>query len=162
MNIDVQQILTQMVGFLILLWLMRRFAWTPLLGLLDERRERIARSFSDIEKEKEALAALKEEYRTKMLEVEQQARLKLQEAVREGERVGREIIEAAKQEADKRFSQAQAQIQQETEAAQLRLRDEVVSLALGSAERIIRQELNQPRDTALVLQYLEEVKSREK
>ena len=55
---DLQQVLSQAVSFLLLLWLLRRFAWTPLLTMLDQRRSRIEEEFRRIAQSKEELARL--------------------------------------------------------------------------------------------------------
>ena len=50
--IDPRQVLTQILGFLILMWLLRKFAWGPVLAMLEARREKIAGEFREADKRK--------------------------------------------------------------------------------------------------------------
>src|SRR5262245_54659843 len=60
--IDIRQVLTQVVGFLIMVFLLRRFAWGPVLGLLEARRQKIAGEFEEAEKRKAEAGELKSRY----------------------------------------------------------------------------------------------------
>ena len=86
LQLDVQQIISQAVTFLLLLWVLRRLAWRPVLTLLDERRARIQEEFRRIEQGKAELATLQEEYRRHLSRIEAEARVKLQETIQEGDR----------------------------------------------------------------------------
>lgn len=158
MDIQIQQVLTQIVGFLLLLWLLRKFAWGPLLGVLDERRTRIASELEEIRKGKESLAQMKTEYDTKISEIENQARLRIQEAVGEGQRMAREIAEGAREEAHQILEKAKEDIQREMAKAKAQLRDEIATIAVSAAGKIVRQEMNKQKDKELVLQYIDELK----
>lgn len=158
MDIQIQQVLTQIVGFLLLLWLLRKFAWGPLLGVLDERRTRIASELEEIRKGKESLAQIKTEYDTKLSEIENQARLRIQEAVVEGQRMAREIAEGAREEAHQILEKAKEDIQREMAKAKAQLRDEIATIAVSAAGKIVRQEMNKQKDKELVLQYIDELK----
>lgn len=157
-SLDIQQILTQIVGFLILLWLLRKFAWGPLLSVLDERRTRIATEFEEINKRKESLAQMKAEYDTKIAEIENQARLRIQEAVLEGQQVAKEIADGARAEAHQILEKAKEKINQEIAKAKTQLRNEIATISVSAAEKIVRQELDKQKNKELVLQYIDELK----
>src|SRR3990172_13171040 len=98
MNVDIQQILTHIVGFLIALWILRRFAWGPLLGVLEERRRKIKSDFdaaADKRREAEDTAA---RYAAQLKDIEAEARQKIQEAITDGRRMAGEIREEARGE----------------------------------------------------------------
>ena len=61
MNFHIAQILTQIIGFLVALWILKRYAWKPLLGILDERRAKISGELDTIEQEKGRVEELKQE-----------------------------------------------------------------------------------------------------
>lgn len=157
-SLDIQQILTQIVGFLILLWLLRKFAWGPLLSVLDERRTRIATEFEEISKGKESLAQMKAEYDTKIAEIENQARLRIQEAVLEGQQMAKEIADGAREEAHQILEKAKEKINQEIAKAKTQLRNEIATISVSAAEKIVRQELDKQKNKELVLQYIDELK----
>jgi len=158
MNLDFQQILTQIVGFLILLWLLRRYAWGPLLLLMDTRRSDIVSQFGAIQKGNEEIAGLKQMYAEKIADIENQAKLKIQDAVIQGERQAKQIAEEARLAAQGILEKAREDIQQEVAAARIMLRNEVALLAVSAAEQVIRKELDTEQDRTLVLQYLDEIK----
>ena len=158
MNIEYQQVLTQIVGFLLLLWLMKKFTWGPLLQMLEDRRAKIAAELSDIAASKEAVSQLQRDYEIKMQEIEKQARLKVQEAILEATQTAREITTTARKEADNILVKAKENIDREMAMAKMELRNEVASLAIATARKIIGQEMNAEKNKELVLQYMDELK----
>jgi F-type H+-transporting ATPase subunit b len=158
MNIILQQVLTQIVGFLLLLWLLKKYAWGPLLAMLDDRRNKIATELTEIKTTKEDLSQLRADYEARMQEIEKQARVKVQEAVLEGGQLAREITTAARAEADQILVKAKENIDREVAAARIQMRNEVASLVIRTAEKVIRKELNEQKNKELVLQYMDELK----
>ncbi len=57
--VDVPQVLTQILGFLLMVWILRRYAWGPVLGMLEARREKIAGEFREAERPKGEAMGLK-------------------------------------------------------------------------------------------------------
>jgi len=157
LNLEIQQLLTHAVGFLILLWILKRFAWRPLLTLMEERKERIASEFRNIENTKAELARLENEYRTKLAEIDAQARAKIQEAINEGQRISMEIQEKAREEARKIIEKAKANIDLEVARARMELKNEMANLAIRAAEKILQEEIDEERHKRLVMNFLEEV-----
>lgn len=158
MNLQIQQIITQVMGFLILFWVLKKFAWGRLTAVLEERRSKILGELQEIEKGKEALAQMKREYEAKFAEIESQARLKVQEAVSAGQRAAKEIADAAREEAHQILEKAKQSIDREMSKAKVQLREEIASLAIAAAEKIVRQEIDAQKNKKLVLQYIDEVK----
>jgi F-type H+-transporting ATPase subunit b len=77
-------LVTQILGFLIVLWVLRRYAWGPVLGMLEERRLRIANEVAGAERLRQEAMALKAEYESQLRTIEVQARERIQKAVIEG------------------------------------------------------------------------------
>ncbi len=158
MSLDFQQIATQIVGFLILLWLLRRYAWGQILSLLDQRRLDIATKFQKIEREKEEIARLQASYSAKMAEIEHQAKLRIEEAVVQGEHRAREIAEEARGEAQRILEKAKGDIDREVAAARFMLKEEIITLAISAAQQVVEQEMNAERDRAYLIERLDKVK----
>ncbi len=158
MNIEIQQVLTQILGFLLLLWLMKKWAWKPLLQVLDDRREKIAFELAEIKTTKESIGQLQRDYEIKIAEFEKQARLKLQEAILGAEQTGREITNTARKEAENLLVKAKESIDREVISAKMQIRNEVAALAMATAEKIIGHEMTSARNNELVLQYMDELK----
>lgn len=155
--IDPRQVLTQILGFLLLLWGLRKWAWGPVLGMLEARRARIAAEFAEAEKRQKDADALRARYEQELKGIEAQARQKIQEAVAEGQRVAGEIRTQAQAEAVQRLERAGDEIEREREKAKEMLKEQVIRLSLRSAEKILRETLDDPAQRKLAGEFIDEV-----
>lgn len=155
--IDLPLVLTQILGFLVLLWALRAFAWGPLIGLLEERRRRIAGEFEEAERRKADADALKARYEQDLKGIEAQARQRFLEAVTEGQRVAAEIKTQAHADATARLSRADEEIVHDQERAREVLKEQVAVLAIRTAEKILREKLDDPAQRRLVERFIDEV-----
>lgn len=156
MNIEIQQILTQALGFLILLFILKKIAWKPLLSLLDERREKISSEFQSIERTKSELSRLEQDYKSRLADIDAQARQRIQEAISEGKRVSVEIQEKAREEANNILNKAKENIELEIAKARVELRNQVATLAIRAAEKVIKEALTEERHKRLVTEFIDE------
>ena len=156
MSVDISQVLTQIFGFLLLLWLMRKFAWGPMLGALDGRRKQIADEWADIARGKEEAERARSEYQAKIAEIGNQAKARVQEGVAEGERQAKAILDTTRVEAQAILEKAKRDIQREADQARVMLRDEVAHLAVACASKILRQEIDPERHATLIAQAIEQ------
>jgi F-type H+-transporting ATPase subunit b len=157
MHIDVAQLITNALGFLILFWGLKRFAWGPILGMLEQRRERIASDFSKAEAERQQAEALRGDLDRQLREVDATARQKIEEATAEGGRVAAEIKEEARAEARKLLEKAKADIEHEAAKARVELRNDIVDLAIRSAEKVLREKLDRDEQSKLVNKFIDEL-----
>jgi F-type H+-transporting ATPase subunit b len=155
--LDLQQIVSQALSFLLLWWLLKRFAWRPLLGLLDERRARIEEEFRRLAADRAELERLQAEYGQHLAKIEEEARTKIQQAVLEGKRVSLEIQEQARAQGQAILAKAKETVELELAKARVTLRDQVASMTVGAVERILRQKLDEKADRKLVDAILEEL-----
>jgi F-type H+-transporting ATPase subunit b len=139
MNIQLGVIVTQILGFLIVLFVLRKFAWGPVLGLLEARREKIRQSFEDIE-------ALKT--------IEAQARQRMNEAVAEGQKLAADIEASARERSRQELEKLKGDVEREYQAARVRFKEEMVTIALGAAERMVRDSLDRQKQSKLVEDFL--------
>lgn len=157
MHIEWSQVLTHLVGFLVAFFILKAYAWKPILKVLDDRRQRIADEFKDIEEQKHRADQLFAEYEERLSKIEDQARGRIQEAVAEGQRVAGEIRQSAQDEARRVMERAQADIARELAKARVQLKEEMVGLTLGATERLLREKLDGPGHRKLVERFLSEV-----
>jgi F-type H+-transporting ATPase subunit b len=155
--IDLPLVLTQILGFLVLLWVLRAFAWGPLIGLLEERRRKIAGEFEEVERRKADAGALKARYEQDLKGIEAQARQRIVEAVTEGQRVAAEIKTQAHADAAARLARADEEIVHEREKAREVLKQQVAVLSIRTAEKILREKLDDAAQRRLVERFIEEV-----
>ena len=96
LQLDMQQILSQSVAFLLLLIVLRRFAWKPLLGVLDARRQKIEDDLRQAAQQRAEVARLQQELDQRLAAISDEARAKIQQAIIEGKRVAVEVQEDAR------------------------------------------------------------------
>ena len=161
MSLDFQQIITQAAGFLLLLVLLKLFFWRPMLSLLDERKERIASQLKDIENAKSDLSGLKADYEKRLNVIEETARLKVNEAILEGQRIAQEIKDQAHQEARRIIKDAREYINEEFSKAKEDLKNRTAALAVEAASRIIEAQITEKDSRRIVQDFLDKVKERD-
>ncbi len=158
----VREIIAQLIGFALFFWILKAYAWKPILKLLDDRRNRIEKGFRDIEAGRKEIAGFQKEYEQRLAKIEDDARLKIQEAVSEGKKIAQEIREKARDEANQILVKAKENIDVEISKAQLDLRLKIVDLALGAAEHVLKQEMNESRQREAVQDFIEELSGERK
>jgi len=159
LQLDLQQVLSQTVSFVILLWLLSRFAWKPLLALLDERRERIERELGEVARRKAEMERLQAEYSRHLERINDEARTRIQQAILEGKRIAAEIQEQARAQGTALVQKSKETIELELAKAKVTLRDEIASMAMGAVERILRQKVDVKTDRQLVDDVLKELEA---
>ena len=151
------EIATQRVAFLIACWILKRFAFGPLLGVIDARRKKIEDEFTGIESKKKNLDGLEKEYKLKLEKIEDQARLRIQEAANVGVALARDIQDKARQDSQKMIDRAHAEIAEDIAKAKVTMRGELVELSALISEKIIHEKLNAQEHERLVDQFLKDL-----
>src|SRR5262249_19246445 len=96
--IDIPQVLTQIIGFLLMVWILRRYAWSSVLNMLEARRQKIAGEFAEADRRKSEADQARARYEQELRDIEVQRRAKIQEGVAEGQRVAGEMRTQAQKE----------------------------------------------------------------
>jgi F-type H+-transporting ATPase subunit b len=148
---------TTIVGFLILVWILRKFAWGPILDLLDQRREKIESDYVAAERELGSAEQLKADFETKLSEIKVIERERVQEAVKKGEVLADGIVTKARAEVDQSKAKSLQDLEMEARKAQKQLRNDVVDLAIGAAEKLIGERLDDEKHRQLIQQYIDEL-----
>ena len=157
MEISLAQLITHAIGFLITLWILKKFAWGPLLAMMDERREKIAGEFQKIEDDKAEVDELAAQYEGKLKEIDNERRVKLVEAVNEGKKVAEDIKRAAHAEARKINEKAKLDLTQDVAKAKVELKSDMVALTMAAAEKIIRERLDDAKHRELIADFIDNV-----
>lgn len=155
MHIDVPVILTTVIGFLIVVWILKKYAWGPVLDLLDARREKIRSDYAAADTARDDAAKLKDEFEVQLGSIKVIEKERVQEAVKRGEDLADRIQTEARQKADATLDKARTDLEVETRNAQVELKDQVVDLAIGAAEKLIGQKLDDQTHRKLVQDYIE-------
>ena len=128
--------------FIALIWFAKRFVWSFLVQKIEERQKLIADGLAEAERGRSSLADAQKQ--TEKLIGE--ARARAQEIVVAAEKAASQRIEESKQQAktegERLVAAANAQIEQEVQSAKQQLREQVASLAVSGAEKILRREVD--------------------
>jgi F-type H+-transporting ATPase subunit b len=157
--IDFRLVFTQILGFLVLLWALNKWAFGPLLGMLEARRAKIVEEFATAERAMGEANEQKRRYEQELRGIEARARQRLTEAVAEGQKVAVEIRHQAQAEAAHRLERAQDDIARENEKAKEHIKEQMIDLALRSAEKILRQKLDDPAQRRMAGEFIDEVEA---
>jgi F-type H+-transporting ATPase subunit b len=160
LQLDLQQIISQAVSFLLLLWVLRRIAWRPLLGVLDQRRGRIEQDLREAAARKAELARLEQEYAQRLANIEDEARSKIQQAILEGKRIAAEIQAQAREQGEALLAKSKEDEEMELAKARVLLRDQVAAMTIDAVERILRQKIDADADQRLIGAVLDELETR--
>ncbi len=144
---------------LVLLGLLAKFAWKPLLAALEKRQEMIRQSLDDAEKAKLELEQLQEKSKEILSEARAEAQSIVAKSRTEAERLKTEMRDKAKTEANAILSNAEKQIQLETEKAISQIRSDVADLSVLVASKLIGKNLSKEDDEALIEESLKQIGS---
>ena len=148
------------VTFLVLLTLLAKFAWTPLLQALETRQNAIRTSLDDAQQAKQELERLNLESAQIINRARVEADAVITQSRADGDRLREEIRAKARAEADHIVTNAQRQIQLETSRAIEQIRREAVDLSVMIASKIIQRNLSKEDNERLIDEALKQVEGR--
>jgi F-type H+-transporting ATPase subunit b len=148
-----------LVVFGALVFLLGRYAWGPILRTVEAREKGIQSTLDEAAARNAEAARLLAEHKEQLADARRQANDLMAEGKAAGQTLRREIEEKARAEAQSMVERARREIERERDAALEMLRRESVELALAAASRLLQENLDQPKDRALVERYLNELGS---
>src|SRR5687768_16846660 len=152
-------IIWTLLAFLVVLFILKKFAWKPILNSLKEREMTIADSLATAEKVKAEMAQLKSENEALLAKAREERAQLLKEARDTKDRIVAEAKDQAKIEAGKIIADANAAIQQQKMAAITDVKNQVGALVIEVAEKVLRRELtDKSQQEKYIKQLAEEVK----
>lgn len=146
-----------LIIFLLLLGVLAKFAFPPILGYAASREERIQQVLDAAARDRQEAERLLDEQKRQLAESRQQAQQILAEARQAGERVRQDVLATAREEQAALIERARQELAREREQAIDALRREAVELSLAAASRVIGKRLGAEDDRALVQEYLSRI-----
>ena len=157
LGVNIKAIIIQAVGFLILLFILKKYLFGKISAMLNERSEGVKKVYTKVENDRAEAERLKIEYHKKISEAEAEAVRRIQEAVNEGSRISEEIVKRAREEIELMKVKAKEGIDQERKKALAEIRNQVVTLSLLASSRLIRQSISSQTAEKLVDDFIEEI-----
>ena len=154
MGLNPKLIVTQALGFLIVLFVLNKFVFGKVGGILTDRQNEIVSRMNKLETDQEELDRLTAETTQRLNQIEAEAQQKIRTAIEQGNEERQQILEVARQDAANQIDQARAEIQREKEEAILELRGIVSEIAIDAASKIIDQQLDVESHRHIVDEYI--------
>jgi len=157
LHLELGTMLIQLISFLILLWLVRRYAMGPAMKIMTQRQQHIETQIVSAEKANQEASRLVDEQRKVLADAKKEAYELIESAKAQKDREGEEIMKAAKLRADRLVQQAAEEIQNEKAKAIIELREEVGFLSVMLASKIMEKEMDQSQQQRLIDDFLKQV-----
>ncbi|GBE57182.1 ATP synthase subunit b, sodium ion specific [bacterium BMS3Abin01] len=146
-----------LITFVVLLLVLKKFAFGPIQNMIDNRRNAIAESIEAAENTRREAERLLAEYRESIANAKREAEEIIERAHKVGESTKNDIVNEARDLAQKEVDDARKQIQRETRKAIRELKDEVADLAILAAGKVTSKSINKEDHLRLVDEALSEV-----
>ncbi len=159
LGINLGYLFVQIFNFLIIFVVLRAWIYKPVIGLLEKRRQAIAKGLEDARVAAEARANAEQEAEKILAEAQAKVSQLMRESTERAEAQGREIVAAAEAEAAKKRDEALAEVERERERILGELRGQVGALAIAAAQKLIGASLDEARQRALIDEFFSGVKS---
>ena len=147
-------IIWTIITFLVVLFVLKKFAWPQLLAVLDEREKRISDAIAAAEQARQEAEEVLREHRQKLAAADEEARQVVAEAREAGANVRQTIVSQAREEAERMLDQARTSIESEKRAAIAELRRETANLAIQAAGALIDANLDDEKNRGLVDDFI--------
>ncbi len=156
-NTTIAQILTTLLAFFIFAFIAKKMFWGPMLDTIAQRQAKIKGEFDKIDAMQRQVDQLQADYSKRMSDIEAEARLKLQEAMAQGKQIAEQVADQARRDSEATRLKAEQSIAIELDKARAELKQDVVRMTLSATEKLIRQNMDEPRQHALVTNFVEEL-----
>lgn len=130
-----------LIAFIVVLVILKKFAWKPILKSLKDREENIANAIASAEKIKSEMAQLKNENETLLAKAREERASLLKDAKETSDKIVAEARDKAKSEYERILADAQASIEQQKNKALTEVKNQVGALVIEVAEKVLRKEL---------------------
>jgi len=148
------------ITFLVLLTLLAKFAWGPLLQALESRQNAIRKSLDDAQQARQELERLNQESAQIIRQARVDAEAIVTKSRADAERLREEMKQKARTEADGIVKNAERQIQLETQRALLQIRHEAIDLSVQIASKLLQRNLTKEDNERLIADALKQVEGR--
>ena len=150
-------LIAQIINFLILVAILSKVAYKPLMKTLADRQANIQANLDNAEKERLAAEKLKQDYLNQLAEARARAQAIVEKATKLAEQNKEEILLQAREESARLLKNTQEEIIREREQAMKQFKGEVVTLAVAAATKVIARNLDEQANAKLVDDFIQDL-----
>lgn len=157
LGINLGYLISQLVNFVLLAVLLWVLLYKPVLRMMSQRKERIARSMADVDAARESAAKAQQEYDRKIVEAQRKAQEIIAQASQASDKVGAEIKAEAAREAEAIKQKAREEAAQEKAHVLSEVQSQIASLSMLATERVLGEAVDAKAQRKLIDQFLAEL-----
>lgn len=157
-GIDPVLLAAQIVNILIILAVLRKFVYGPVLEILNKRKQTVEKGLKDAEDSRILLEKAEEKEREIITDAQQQAKRIIDDAKKQAFEEADQIKESAKKQTDKMLQDARAQIEQETKEAESKLSTKINDLSIGLLTKTLRDLFGEKEEKQLLQKAIKQIK----
>lgn len=159
LGIQPELVVVNIIGFLILVALLKKYLYRPIMEIIESRQKEVADTYSAAERERDAMEELRRDYEKRLSGIEAEAREKIQAAIKEAQAARDEIIADARERAEALLRRGEEELAREREKAIVELREEVANLIISASSKLIEKEMNDDAHRRLVDEFISNLES---
>lgn len=160
-DINLGTLLFQIVNFFVLVGILAKFAYKPLLKVLEDRRNKIASDLDNAAQARQSAEQMKAEYEAQLSKARSEAQTIVDKAVKQAAKEGQAQLEAIRAQIAREKEVAQAEIANEREAAIRDMRNEVVTLSMAVAEKLLNKNMDSDMNAKLVADCIDQLQPKQ-
>lgn len=157
LGVDATVLAAAVTGFLLLWAFLAKFLFKPVMAMLKARELEIKNTYADADDAKADALQLKTDLEQQMAGIEAEARVRMQTAVKEAQDAKDEILADARTRYEDILRKGQEDLDREREKTLVQLREQVVNLSIGAAEKLIGGAMNDEKHRVLVNDFIDKV-----
>lgn len=157
MSVNIHDMIWAIINFIVLVAILNKFLYKPILGMLDARKQDIKNQLDEAADARNEAVKVKDEYTREMQNARQEAQEIISKATKLAEESKSGILQEARAESEKVLKKAQEEIRLEKEKAKAELRNEVASLAVLAAGKVLERTIKPEDHEQMIRQFVQEV-----
>lgn len=151
------QMLTVIFSFLIVYWILKRFAFGPILGVIDERAEKVESDLQRAEEARRQAEADRVEAEQRLRHIEEEARVKMQSMMADARELADSVRQKSQKDAAEMLEKARRNMEYETEKAREVIKTDIVNLTIEAAEHLIKEKLDDEKHRQLIGDFISRI-----
>jgi F-type H+-transporting ATPase subunit b len=147
----------QIFGFVVLIVLLNKFVFKPIFAILDERQRNIQDIYDQVEADRRLMEETRRQYEERLAGIEQDARERIQAAVKEAQQLRDDLVGDARRQAETLIAEGRNEVERERQKAFLDLRQQIVALTVTAAGKLVGESLDDAHHVKLVDDFIAHV-----
>jgi F-type H+-transporting ATPase subunit b len=156
-EVDPGVVIWTFITFVLLLLILKKYAWKPILSAIDQRESAIKESLEKAEKVQEEAKKTLEENKEKLAQAEEEARKIIEQSRDYAEKLKTQLISDSKEQARKIVEDAKVEIEREKEVAFNSLKSQIVDITVKAAEKILKENIDKRKNDDIVKTYIDNI-----